>query len=123
MSWKIACGISILVARSVKAVKNDASPTLMRNTIANTPKMLQTLKLVPVMSPKANATNATMAAWKIARTLAANTFERIMTDLDTGVLRTLFMKPKRLSQTTDIPTNAVVKTTVKATMLMDINEK
>ena len=65
----------------------------------------------------------TIAAWKIARTLAANTFDRIIADLDTGVLRTLFMKPKRLSQTTDMPTNAVVNTTVNATMLIAMNEK
>jgi hypothetical protein len=64
-----------------------------------------------------------MAAWKIARMLAASTFDRIITDLETGVLRTLFMKPKRLSQTTDIPTNAVVNTTVNATMLIAMNEK
>ena len=123
MSWKIACGISILVALNVKAVKNDDKPTLMRNTIANTPNMLTTLKLVPVVSPNAKRYCATIAAWKIARTLAASTFDRIMADLDTGVLRTLFMKPKRLSQTTDMPTNAVVNTTVNATMLIAMNEK
>ena len=123
MSWKIACGISIRVARNVRAVKNDDNPTLIRNTMANTPKRLSALKLLPVVIPNANATSITMAAWKRARTLAANTLERIITDLETGVLRTLFMKPKRLSQTTDIPTKAVVNTTVNATMLIAINEK
>ena len=111
------------MARNVKAVKNDDKPTLMRNTIAKTPSMLHQAKLVPVVSPNANATAATMAAWNIARTLAESTFERMMDDRETGVLKTLFMKPKRLSQTTDMPTNAVVKTTVNATMLIAMNEK
>jgi hypothetical protein len=55
--------------------------------------------------------------------LAEITFERMITDRDTGVLSTLFMKPRRLSNTTEIPTNAVVKTVVKATMPIAINEK
>ncbi len=79
--------------------------------------------MLPVWSPNANAIAVTMRDWKIARTLAANTFERMIAERETGVLKTLFMKPKRLSQTTDMPTNAVVKTVVNATMLMDMKEK
>jgi RIO-like serine/threonine protein kinase len=64
-----------------------------------------------------------MRAWNIARTLAANTFERIIAEREMGVLKTLFMKPKRLSHTTDMPTNAVVKTVVNATILIAMKEK
>jgi hypothetical protein len=55
--------------------------------------------------------------------VAENTFDKIIVDLATGVLSTLFMKPKRLSQTTDIPVNAVVKTTVNATILIAMKLK
>jgi hypothetical protein len=65
----------------------------------------------------------TMAAWNTDRTLAEITFEVIMTERATGVLSTLFMKPKRLSQTTDIPTKAVVKTVTNATMPIAMKEK
>ena len=85
--------------------------------------MLYQPKLVPVVSPNAKATTATIPAWNIALTLAESTFDRIMDDRATGVLKTLFMKPKRLSQTTDMPVKAVVKTTVNATMLIAMNEK
>jgi hypothetical protein len=64
-----------------------------------------------------------MAAWNIERTLAESTFDSIMAERETGVLSSLFMKPKRLSHTTDMPVNAVVKTTVNATILIAINEK
>jgi hypothetical protein len=46
-----------------------------------------------------------------------------MTPLDTGVLRALFKKPRRLSHTTDIPLNAVVKRAVKEIMPTAMNEK
>ena len=101
----------------------DERPTLIRNTIAKIPKMLKTLKLLPRVRPNANATIATIAAWNMERTLAENTFAKIIDDRETGVLKTLFMKPKRLSQTTDMPVNAVVKTVVNATMPIAINEK
>ena len=123
ISWKIAWGISILVDRNVKAVNADERPTLIRNTMAKTPKMLNQPKFVPVTSPSANATNATMPAWKIARTLAENTLARMIDDRETGVLKTLFMNPSRLSQTTDMPVNAVVNTVVNATMPIAMKEK
>ena len=91
--------------------------------MANMPNRLNHPKLLPVWSPNANAIAVTMSDWKIARTLAENTFDSMMAERETGVLRTLFMKPKRLSHTTDMPTNAVVKTVVNATMLMDMKEK
>ena len=92
--------------------------------MANTPKRVYRPKLDPNVSPNAKATNATIPAWKIALTPAESTFDIIIIDdQDTGVLNTLFMKPNRLSQTTDMPVNAVVKTTVNATMLIAINEK
>jgi hypothetical protein len=47
---------------------------------------------------------------------AEKTFDKIMTALDTGVLSTLLRKPRRLSQTTDMPLNIVVKSAVKAIM-------
>ena len=104
-------------------MKNDAKPTLIRNTIANTPSILYHREVGSRVSPNAKATKATIPAWNIALTLAESTFDRIMADRETGVLNTLFMKPKRLSQTTDMPVNAVVKTTVNATMLIAMNEK
>ena len=61
-SWKIAWGISILVDRKVKAVKNDDKPTLIRKTMANTQNRLNAVKLVPVLSPNANAMTITIAA-------------------------------------------------------------
>jgi hypothetical protein len=39
------------------------------------------------------------------------------------VLRALFKKPNRLSQTTDMPLNIVVKRAVKAIIPTDIKEK
>ena len=53
-------------------------------------------------------------AWNIDRNAAEKTFDRIMTARETGVLSTLFRKPSRLSQTTDMPLNIVVKSAVKA---------
>ncbi len=67
-------------------------PMLIRNTIANAPNMLSALKLLPVISPNANAIRATIADRKITRMLGAKTLERIMGDLATWVLRTLFNK-------------------------------
>jgi hypothetical protein len=54
--------------------------------------------------------------------VAEKTFDRIITPLETGVLSTLFKKPKRLSQTTDMPLNIVVKSAVKAIIPTAINE-
>ncbi len=61
-------------------------------------------------------------AWNIDRNAAEKTFDRIMTARETGVLNTLFRKPNRLSQTTDIPLNIVVKSAVKAIMPTAMNE-
>jgi hypothetical protein len=55
-------------------------------------------------------------AWNMDLRAAEKTFERIMTARDTGVLKTLFKNPRRLSQTTDIPLNIVVNNAVKAIM-------
>jgi hypothetical protein len=55
-------------------------------------------------------------AWNIDRSVAEKTLDRIITARDTGVLSTLFKNPKRLSQTTDMPLNMVVKSAVKAIM-------
>ena len=118
-----ACGVSKLVVRNVNAVNSEDRPTLSMNTIANTPRRLNKPKLVPTTSPNANATAVTMSAWNIALMLAHNTLAKIITDRETGVLKTLFIKPRRLSQTIDMPTNAVVNTVVNATMPIAINEK
>ena len=48
--------------------------------------MLNAVKFVPSTSPNAIATMVTMPAWNIARMLADNTLERIITDRATGVL-------------------------------------
>ena len=55
-------------------------------------------------------------AWNIDRNAAEKTLDKIMTARETGVLSTLFRKPSRLSQTTDMPLNIVVKSAVKAIM-------
>ena len=44
---KIACGVSILVALKQIAVNNEDNPKPMRNTIANTPNMLNAVKFAP----------------------------------------------------------------------------
>jgi hypothetical protein len=64
-----------------------------------------------------------MPAWNIDRKVAESTFENMITDLDTGVLNALFRKPSRLSQTTDMPLNAVVKSAVNAIMPTAMKEK
>lgn len=115
-SCMIAWGVSILVVRKVMAVNNEARPKLMRNTMANTPNTLNTVKLAPNCKPIRYAKPVTMPAWNMERMLADSTFEVIMTERDTGVLKTLFMKPNLRSKTTDMPTNADVNTVVKATM-------
>ena len=64
-----------------------------------------------------------MAAWNTDLMLAEITFDIIIEDLATGVLRTLFMKPNRLSHTTEMPTNAVVNTVTNATIPIAIKLK
>src|SRR5271157_6585853 len=119
----MACGVSILVVLKVIAVNSDDNPKPIRNTIANTPSMLNAVKFAPNCRPSMKAMTVTIPAWNTERMLAEMTLDVIMTDRETGVLSTLFMKPRRLSQTTDMPTKAVVKTVTNATMLIAMKEK
>ena len=102
--------------RNVMAVNIEDKPKPIRKTTANTPKTLKTLKFAPNCRPSKYAMTVTMAAWKTERMLAEITFEVIITERETGVLRTLLMNPRRRSKTTDMPTKAVVKTVTKATI-------
>lgn len=118
-----AWGVSILVALRLMAMNIEDKPMPIRNTTANTPSRLSMLKFVPNWRPKIYAIIITIAAWNMDRNVAERTFERMMTDRDTGVLRTLFMKPSRRSQTTDIPLKAVVKSVVKTIIPIAMYEK
>src|SRR3990170_8588883 len=109
-----AIGVSILVDLMLIAMNSEDKPTQIRNRNANTPSMLIGLKLAPNWKPSGIAMSSIIAAWNIDRNVAENTLDKIITARDTGVLSTLFRKPKRLSQTTDMPLNIVVKRAVKA---------
>jgi hypothetical protein len=118
-----AIGVSILVDLMVIAMNIEDRPTQIRNRIANTPSTYTGLKLAPNWSPNAIAMSIIMPAWNIDRKVAERTLENIITPLDTGVLRALFRKPKRLSQTTDMPLKAVVNSAVKAIIPTAMKEK
>jgi hypothetical protein len=107
----------------VIAMKSEDKPTHIRNMIAKTPNMLSGVNVAPNWRPNATAMTIIIPAWNIDRNVAERTFEKIIAVLDTGVLRTLFRKPRRLSQTTDIPLNIVVKRAVNAIIPTDIKEK
>lgn len=109
-----AIGVSILDERMLIAMNNEDRPTQIRNRNANTPSMLSGVKAAPASKPNGTAIMRMIPAWNIALRAAEKTFDKIMTERDTGVLSTLFRKPSRLSQTTDIPLNIVVKSAVKA---------
>src|SRR4030042_6610119 len=96
------------------AIKSDDKPTQIRNSIANTPSMLRGVNALPTAKPRGIAINNIIAAWNMDRRVAEKTLDRIITALETGVLRTLFRNPRRLSQTTDMPLNIVVNRAVKA---------
>jgi hypothetical protein len=78
--------------------------------------MLIGVKAAPTWKPSGTAIISIIEAWNIDRSVAESTLDTIITERDTGVLRTLFRKPKRLSHTTDIPLNIVVNSAVKAIM-------
>src|SRR3990170_7641267 len=109
-----AIGVSILVDRMLIAMNKDDKPTQIRKRNANTPSMLRGVKAAPAWNPSGTAMRRIIPAWNMDLSAAEKTFDRIMTALDTGVLSTLLRKPRRLSQTTDIPLNIVVKSAVKA---------
>jgi hypothetical protein len=111
-----AIGVSILVDRMLIAMNNDDKPTQIRNRNPKTPRMLRGVKAAPAWKPNGTAIRRIIPAWNIALSAAENTFDKIITALDTGVLSTLLRKPRRLSQTTDMPLNIVVKSAVKAIM-------
>ena len=84
--------------------------------------MLSGVNAKPTLNPSGIAISSIIEAWNIERKVAEKTLDSIITERDTGVLNTLFKKPKRLSQTTDMPLNIVVKRAVKAIMPTAINE-
>jgi hypothetical protein len=117
-----AIGVSILVDLMLMAMNSEDKPKHIRNRNAKTPRMLSGVKAAPTWKPSGTAIINIIAAWNIDRNVAESTLDTIITERDTGVLRTLFRKPKRLSQTTDIPLNMVVKSAVNAIMPTAINE-
>jgi len=94
-----------------------------KKTAAKTPSRKTGLKSGPGVKPKAKATPSTMAACSRDRMTEFNTFDINIEPLATGVLRSLFKMPKRLSQTIDMPLNMHVNSTMKDTIPTDINEK
>ena len=80
------------------------------------PSMLSGVKAAPVWKPSGMAMSSIIEAWNMDRSVAEKTLDSMITARDTGVLNTLFKKPKRLSQTTDMPLNIVVNRAVKAIM-------
>jgi len=111
-----AIGVSILVDLMLMAMNSEDKPKHIRNRNANTPSMLMGVKAAPNWKPSGKAMISIIAAWNIDRSVADNTLDSIITARDTGVLSALLRKPKRLSQTTDMPLNIVVKSAVKAIM-------
>ena len=111
-----AIGVSILVERMLIAMNSEDKPTHTRNSIAKTPRMLSGVNAAPNTKPSGIAISRITAAWNIDRKVAESTLDSIITARDTGVLKTLFRKPKRLSQTTDMPLNIVVNKAVNAIM-------
>jgi len=111
-----AIGVSILVERMLIAMNSEDKPMQMRNRKRNTPRMFNGVNAEPNVKPKGIAIISIIAAWNIDRKVADNTLERMIAARETGVLSALFRKPKRLSQTTDMPLNIVVKRAVKAIM-------
>src|SRR3972149_7562050 len=109
-----AIGVSILVDLMLIAINREDKPTQIRNRNANTPSMLRGVKAAPAWNPSGTAIRRIIPAWNIDRNAAEKTLDRIITARDTGVLKTLLRKPNRLSQTTDMPLNIVVKSAVKA---------
>jgi hypothetical protein len=117
-----AMGVSILVDLMLMAMNSEDKPKHIRNRNANTPSILSGVNAAPTWKPSGTAIINIIAAWNIDRNVAESTLDTIITERDTGVLRTLFRKPKRLSQTTDMPLNIVVKSAVKAIIPTAINE-
>jgi hypothetical protein len=111
-----AIGVSILVERMLMAMNIEDKPMHIRNSIANTPRILSGVNAAPNAKPNGIAISRIIAAWNIDRKVAESTLDSIITARDTGVLKTLFRKPKRLSQTTDMPLNIVVNKAVNAIM-------
>ena len=117
-----AIGVSILVDLMLIAINSEDKPKHIKNKKANTPSMLSGVKAAPTWKPSGTAIISIIAAWNIDLKVAESTLDIIITERETGVLRTLFRKPKRRSHTTDIPLNMVVKSAVKAIMPTAINE-
>lgn len=117
-----AIGVSILVDLMFIAMNSEDKPIHIKNRKANTPRMLMGVKAWPNWNPRGTAISSIIEAWNIDRKVAESTFDSIIAARETGVLSTLLRKPKRLSQTTDMPLNIVVKSAVKAIMPTAIKE-
>ena len=94
-----------------------------RKTAAKTANRLTGVKSGPTFKPKAKAMTSTMAACMRDRITELKTFDINMEPRATGVLRSLFKMPKRLSHTIDMPLNMHVKSTMKEIIPIDMNEK
>jgi hypothetical protein len=94
--------VSIRVDLRLTAIKIELIPTPNRNTIATVPRILSGLKFVPVFMPNKKAMPINMKACTNARSVEAKILDTTITDLETDVDRSLSMKPKRRSRTTDV---------------------
>jgi hypothetical protein len=115
-----AIWVSHLVERIAIAMNIEDNPMLIKKTAVKTPKRFIGVKSGPTVKPRAKAKPSTMADCIIDRITALSTFDISIEPRATGVLRTLFRKPKRLSQTIDMPLNIVVNNTTKDTMPTDM---
>jgi hypothetical protein len=94
--------VSIRVDLRLTAIKIELIPMPNRNTIATVPRILSGLKFVPVFMPNKKAMLINMKACTNARSVEAKILDTTITDLETDVDRSLSMKPKRRSRTTDV---------------------
>jgi hypothetical protein len=99
------------------------NPMQSKKTAEKTPNRLTGVKSGPTVKPKAKATPSVIDANSRDRITELNTFDINIEPLATGVLRSLFKMPKRLSQTIDIPLNMHVNSTMNDTIPTDMNEK
>ena len=118
-----AIWVSHLVDRMAIRMKIEDNPRLIRNRAAKTPKRFIGVKLGLGFNPSRKAKPRTMVACISERITAEKTFDMSIEPLATGVLRTLSRKPRRRSQTIDMPPNIVVNNTTKESTPTDMKEK
>jgi hypothetical protein len=102
MKFMKALCVSIRVDLKLTAIKTELIPMPNKNTIATVPRMLSGVKFVPDFRPNKKAMPISMNDCTSARNVAETILDMTTTDLETDVDKSLSMKPKRLSKTTDV---------------------